>query len=328
VDGLELLSELGHVEPADEAVIDSALQQLAETVGRGRPHIPINSRVIRRRRLIAAAAASALAAAGIVAVAISLERTGSPAPSGVARSAGAGPDRPTNAAAHGGLSRTAPRESTVTAILTAFSASSDDILMVTKTMSGDYGSLGPTVIWLSPVEAVPGATVRSRILTFSLAGTLQADRALTYLASAAAPATASGCSTIFSRPRVALPPALGVRGTLTAVSYQTHVWGTAAVAVQAATLPGTTELKACLKYGQWHIVPHGGLAGDKLIELADVQGYERLWVSSASYLPVRLISTGPGADTITFTFRFLPPTAANQAALTPPIPKGFAKRQL
>ena len=319
MDALELLRELGQVEPADQAVIDSALHKLAETVGQATPRSPIGSRVIERRGRIAAAAVSALAVAGIVAVAGGVARSHSPARVGVTRSAGARDGVP------GATHAAGP----VTAILTAVSASGNDILMVTKTMSGDYGTLGPTVIWLSPAEPAPGTTVRSRVLSFSLAGARQADQALTYPASAAAPASPGpGCGTIFSRPRVAFLPAAGVRGTLTAVSYQAHVWAKAPVAVQAATVPSTAGLQACLKDGQWHVVGRGVLAGANVIELASVRGYERLWVGAATYLPVRLISAGPGVDTITFAFRFLPPTAANQAALTPPIPKGFAKRSL
>ena len=112
------------------------------------------------------------------------------------------------------------------------------------------------------------------------------------------------------------------------MSYRGNFWGKTAVAVQAATVPSAAGLRACLKEGRWRVVGHRVLAGAKVIELATVQGDERLWVSAATYLPVRLISTGPYVDTITFAFRFLPPTAANQAALTPPIPKGFAKRSL
>jgi hypothetical protein len=57
-------------------------------------------------------------------------------------------------------------------------------------------------------------------------------------------------------------------------------------------------------------------------------GYLRLWVSAATFLPVRLISAGPDVETITYSFSFLAPTAANKALLTPPIPAGFSKRQL
>ena len=232
MDALELLRELGQVEPADQAVIDSALQKLAETLSPDTPQIPISSRMIQRRGLITAAAVSALAVAGAGAIAGGLAHSHSPAPVGVLRSAGAH---------DGGAPSATPGADPVAAILTAFNASSNDILMVTKTMSGDYGTLGPTVIWLSPAEPGPGTIVRSRILSFSLAGAPQADQALAYPASATALATAGpGCGTIFSRPRVAFLPSPGVRGTLTAVSYQAHVWARARVAVQGATVPSTS----------------------------------------------------------------------------------------
>jgi len=272
------------------------------------------------RRLVTAAAASALAAAGTVAVIGGLGHPQSPAPAGATGPAGAG---------HGGPPRPTSGAGTVAAILAAFSASGNDMLMVTKTMRGDYGTEGPVIIWLSPADPVPGTTVRSRILSFSLAGARLTDQAVTYRASAAAAATSgASCAVIFHRPKFALPPGPGVRGTLTFVSYRGNFWGKTAVAVQAATVPSAAGLRACLKEGRWRVVGHRVLAGAKVIELATVQGDERLWVSAATYLPVRLISTGPEVDTITFAFKFLPPTAANQAALTPPIPKGFAKRSL
>ena len=310
MDAWELLSELGRVEPADQAVIDSALRRLAKAAGRDSRPVRIGRPAIRRRWLISAAAVAALAAAGTAAVA------GGPGLGSVA-----GDER----------SRATPRASTVAAILTAFSASSNDILMVTKTMSGDYGTLGPTVIWISPAEPVPGAMVRSRILYSSLTGARQVDQALTYPAPATTPATTpatAGCGAIFLRPRAALLPAAGLPGTLTYVSYLGHFWAKAAVAVRAASAPSAAGLRACLKTGQWHVVGHGVLAGAKAIELATADNSERLWVSSATYLPVRLVSAGPDVDTITFAFRFLPPTAANRAELTPQIPAGFQKRSL
>jgi hypothetical protein len=57
-----------------------------------------------------------------------------------------------------------------------------------------------------------------------------------------------------------------------------------------------------------------------------------IWVDPSSYLPVRLtgrvqlISGGPekqDAGTLTIDFRWLPPTSANLAKLTAPIPPGF-----
>ena len=57
-----------------------------------------------------------------------------------------------------------------------------------------------------------------------------------------------------------------------------------------------------------------------------------IWVDPRSYLPVRLVSHGqtagnvaPIAITLTVDFRWLPPTRANLAKLTAPIPAGFQK---
>lgn len=57
-----------------------------------------------------------------------------------------------------------------------------------------------------------------------------------------------------------------------------------------------------------------------------------IWVDPRSYLPVRLVSHGqtagnvaPTAITLTVDFRWLPPTRANLAKLTVPIPAGFQK---
>ena len=57
-----------------------------------------------------------------------------------------------------------------------------------------------------------------------------------------------------------------------------------------------------------------------------------IWVDPRSYLPVRLVSHGqtegnvaPTALTLTVDFRWLPPTRANLAKLTAPIPPGFQK---
>jgi hypothetical protein len=184
-------------------------------------------------------------------------------------------------------------------------------------------------MWLSPAAPGPRATVRARIVSFSLDNARQTDEMVTYLAPAAPPATAgASCGVIFQRPKVGLRPTAGIPGTLTYVSYTGHYWAKIAVAVQAATAPSAAGLRACLKDGRWHVTGHGALGGARVVELASVDGYLRLWVSATTFLPVRLTSAGQGLDTITFAFKFLAPTAANQAALTPPIPAGFHKRSV
>lgn len=320
MDALELLGQLGDVEPADQAVLDAALQKLADATGRdtGRPGRP-KAWQLRRPRLIIGAAAALATAAAFTILAAGSGQSASVNRTGGSRSAGQTQPSAAPAAATG-------HSPAITAILTAFSADSGDILSVTKTMTGDDGTVGKTVIWVSPAVAAAGTTVRSRITNFTPAGARQADMAITYTAPAAPPARAgTACGAIFGRPRAEPPPATGLPGSLTFVNYLSRIWSTGRVAVQAATLPRTAGLRACLKDGQWRIAGYGVLGGAKVIELVTPDGYERLWASAATYLPVRLISAAPDADTITFDFRFLPPTTANQALLTPQIPAGFTR---
>jgi hypothetical protein len=318
MDALELLGRLGQVEPADQAVLDAALRRLDDAARQDlRPAGP-GPRAARRTRMLTAVAAGTVVLAA-VAVAVAAGRPGV-----ASRAGGSGVTRSRARPGVAPVPAPSPGTPTIAAVLTAFSASGSDILMVTKTMRGDFGPLGKTVIWISPAVAAPGAAVTSRILSFTLAGASLSDKELTYAAPRAAPAT-SDCGAVFGRPRVALTPASGVPGTMTFVNYPERLWGKASVAVQPATVPSAAGLRACLAAGQWHIAGHGSLGGARVIELASPPGYWRLWVSAATLLPVRLVSSGPDADTITFMFRFLAPTAANRATLAAPVPAGFRR---
>jgi hypothetical protein len=315
MDAIELLTELGQVEPADQAVLDAALRRFSTSAGgRRRPATH------RSRMLIAAAGAVAVAAAGAVALpsVIGINPPTTPSQSVPSQST---PDQSTPARS-GSVS--------VGAILTAFAASSNDILMVTKTMAGPEGTLGKTIIWIDPLGAGRGAVVQSRILRFTLAGAREVDEALRYTASR--PSSAP-CGEFFLRPKIAIQPAPGLRGTATFIYYSEHFWSRFAVAVQPATVPNTASLRACLRPGFWRDLGPRVLGETKTTEFAAttksavITGpeYEHLWVNTATYLPVRLV-TFNGAEKITFGFRFLPPTPANKALLRPHIPAGFVKR--
>jgi hypothetical protein len=325
MDAIELLGQLGQVEPAEQAVLDEALRKLALAARRdsGRD----NGRARPRRQLVTvtAAAAVALAAVGTAAVVTGLGAGPLPRPAGAHQQGHPGPAPVT---ASGPPRGSSPRVPTVAAILTAFSASGGDILRVTKIVRSSGESTLRTVIWVWPANGgATGGTVRSRILTFD-AGTRLNDVGLTYPATAPSPPQGQGCD-IFLRPRIAYPPAAGVPGSLTVVTYGTHSWGRAAVAVQAANLPSAARLRACLKAGQWQSAGPGDIAGTRVTELTADSGELRLWVSAATDLPVRLRSGGPdGQPAITFTFAFLAPTRASLAMLTPPVPPGFVKRPI
>lgn len=329
MDALELLGQLGRVEPADQKVIDVALDRLGEAISLDAGQARTSTAQGRRHpRLVIAASTTALVAAaaiGLIAV------LGHSEPGGLRPS---GQHQPGAAAA-----ASAPQPASVThgsptvaAILTAFSARADDILMVTKVVRGE-GTCCKTIMWISPVGPAQGATVRSRILTFSLGGSRLSDTALSYPAPRTAPATAGlGCAQVFGRPKVELPPAAGLPGTMTQVSYPDRIWIQGDVRIQPATVPTATMLSACLRAGQWREVGRSMLAGSRVIELASADGSQRLWVNAASFLPARLVATTPtpyGSITISFEFSFVPPTAANQAMLAAPvIPAGFSRQHV
>jgi hypothetical protein len=330
VDALELLSQLGQVEPADEAVLDAALGKLADCAGQNARQVGRGRGVMRwRYRMLIAAAAGAMTAAATVAAVTGLWHPvpvtgiGSNSPAGHGRS-GASP------AVSGGSSRgTSSGAPTVASVLTAFRASSDDLLMVTKVVRGE-GTCCRTIIWISPVEPAPGTTVRSRIVNVSLAGTKLEDMAVSYEApTAAAAATGASCEGIFVRPRVAIVPATGLPGRVTVVNYQSRLWASSNLRIEPATVPSAAWLRVCLSTEQWRDLGQRVLAGSKAIEFASADGDENLWVDAATFLPVRLssITTTPyGSTSITFSFKFLPPTPANEAVLAvPPAPAGFAK---
>jgi hypothetical protein len=327
VDVIELLRTTGVVEPVDQNVLDAALRTLAEAADKDANIGAARLRSGRRYpRLIAAGVAAALAIGATLAVMARVDhdaRTGAPlaGPGGKAQSATA----PGTSAAP---SHSAAGSPTIAAILTAVTSSGGDILEVTKTMSGDAGTLGKTIIWIPPADAAPGATVRSRIQQFTLAGASQADTAITYTAPSAAAAvpTGSGCGGIFGRPRAVAPPAPGLPGTMSTIDYLGQLWATGAVSVQAATVPSVAGLRTCLHEGQWVVAGPGVLGNTHVLELASASGYEHLWVSATTLLPVQLVSSSPETDTFTFTFAFLPPTVANRGMLTlPSVPAGFSR---
>jgi hypothetical protein len=320
MDALELL---GQVEPADQVVLDAALEKLNDAIHQDSGHVTANSLPARRRRRMTAAvaAAAAVTVAATLAVITSL---GTAQPS---RSHPGGQGR--SATAPAGFASPAHPQSAIAAVLTAFSASSSDILQVTKAVYGE-GPCCRASIWISPAAAAPGTTVRSRVVDSTLAGKPVEDMAITYIAPARIPAAgAYACEGLFSRPKIAFPPTSGVPGMATVVDYPARLFAEGHVQVRPATVPNTAALRACFKDGQWRVLGRTTRAGTKEIEFASADGSERLWVSAATFLPVQLTSTTPRPGgspiVVTFGFKFMPPTAANDALLTLTIPAGFSR---
>jgi hypothetical protein len=238
MDALELLVRLGEVEPADQAVLDGALDRFAGTVSRGGGHTArfwTHATIIRRPALIGAAAAVTLA------VVLSLVLVGnSGVTSRTASSSAARRDLSRQASAASGRAAPVPRQasSVIPAVLTAFSANAGDILQVSKVVTGE-GTCCRYRMWISPLEPAPGEHVRSRIQTFTVTGSRLADQQLTYAAPATSRASGTTCGEVFGRPHVVQPPEPGLAGTLTEVSYPGRVWTHATVRVSAATVPAS-----------------------------------------------------------------------------------------
>jgi len=80
---------------------------------------------------------------------------------------------------------------------------------------------------------------------------------------------------------------------------------------------------------RWQVLGQSVRGRSGLIEFATSDGSGRLWVSASTFLPSRLVETTPRPPyapvIVTFVFKFLPPTAANRAMLTVPIPAGFSE---
>jgi hypothetical protein len=326
MDALERLRQLGHVERVDDGVLDAALARLAVTIGAD--DSPRARRRATRRGSLRPGmlVAAALAAAAVIAAVAWIGHSATAIRPAAHRPVSQGRSAP---------AREVPGESfTLAGVLTAFNARSDDILKVTKIVRGQ-GTCCKTIIWISPAAPAAGTTVRTRIQNFTIGGSLLSDLTLDYTAPKAASAsTEEGCGDIFLRPKVVYPPAPGVPGRLTQVDYFGHMWVKGKVRVQAATVPSAAALRACLKGGQWREVGQRDVAGAKEIELVSSSGFERLWVSAATFLPVRLVPIspapyGPTGFSMSFAFTFLRPTVANRARLTPPsVPAGFSRLTL
>jgi hypothetical protein len=92
--------------------------------------------------------------------------------------------------------------------------------------------------------------------------------------------------------------------------------------------PRGAELAEQIAQGQWRIVGHTGLRGQQAIKLAETPsghfagGPVVLWVSTTTYLPLRMV-WGPATSYQIWNWYYLPPSKANLAHLQVPIPPGY-----
>lgn len=94
--------------------------------------------------------------------------------------------------------------------------------------------------------------------------------------------------------------------------------------------PRGADLARQIARGQWRIAGHTRLRGQRAIKLAQTrsgtfQGHPVfLWVSTSTYLPLRMISVA-GKFTEADNWYYLPPSKANLAHLRVPIPPGYPR---
>ena len=95
--------------------------------------------------------------------------------------------------------------------------------------------------------------------------------------------------------------------------------------------PGPASLAAWIRHafrcGQLRLAGHQRIDGTGTIRLTYHldRAREMLWVSSASWLPVRSVTRDSGVGTTTIDYRYLRPTRARLDLLRPVIPHGFPK---
>lgn len=314
------LATLERRAPSADAVLDA----VRDAAGRGRPSLahprqsPRSPRWLRRPRLVIAIATAATAAG----LAIALLLPGG-APSGTG---GSEPD----AASRAGLPSAA---SVGQAMLTAFSATNDDILYSTETSINRGVVVDIYRDWSWPAQPVPGQQERwreafSQRISRAKPLTLNEDDGFVYTAP---PANANN-----------------VYGQLTVVCYAgTGSCGYGNTDTPAGTWslhhgqfinPNTglddlspTTLAQDIAKGLWRVTRRTHVDGQQAIELTETPASYAyrplptlLWVNAHTYLPLRMIN-GAGSTVTQSDWHYLKATTANLALLQMPIPAGYSR---
>jgi hypothetical protein len=310
MDALELLGQLGHVERADEAVLDASLEQFAQAVGLAALYHPSDparrlppgreADLRSRRRLaprLAYGVAAALAAGVAVLVAVGVPGEG-----------------------HDGMAGPV--------VSTAY---------VVKRVHSALSAAGPVAIaQLTVTTRGPGGTTtgeewsygdQSRLVTNSAAGHPAYDQGFS---SGSVYTLVSYLMRAWARHRRPDAPVLGPRGCepgLAVVPLPRQ-----AGLGYASLLPATvvSDLRAAISCGTLALAGRQRVDGIDAIELTSRRGSpipdEIIWVSPRTYLPVRVVARSylggstfqQAADIV-----WLKPTVQNLAKLTVPVPAGF-----
>lgn len=221
---------------------------------------------------------------------------------------------PRPAAAHAG---TAMAPGAVrNAILTAFSGAGGDVFYdkITETYPGSASKWnGVSQSWAYPLQPQAGQKAYVRYLVVPGGPGEKTDSELTW-----------------TEPGAAKQP-IPAQTQVIEVQYGSRTWSdtTAPVAVQSES--GSVQaLRESIANGDLTIVRTTRIDGQTVLELttrpkdAAKGSTETWWVSPATYLPVRTLTTNSGV-TIEVDYGFLPPTPANLANVKVTIPAGFTQ---
>ena len=211
-------------------------------------------------------------------------------------------------------------------LLAAISTTAGDIVYtnsksVYTSPSGHTSTSEGGEVWSYPAQPSAGQQVRIRAISLNGAGHPTFDT-----------------ETISKLPDPGAKPGSQVAGKEVAVYYVGKTWaqsngeGCVGCAVSPAG-QWVTQMVALIKQQHDKEIGSGMVNGHRAIEFAFPgvivnDGSMDVWVDAFTYLPVRMTmastaSYGSSLDTI--DFQFLPPTPANLAKLTTPVPAGFRK---
>jgi hypothetical protein len=341
------LAELGRRAPSADDVL-SALREAGPRRQRGSPQPPGQPRPTRPGRVLTPRlgwpklAAGAAAAVTAAAVTLALTLGGSPSRTGGPDVFPALPNPPASAEAPPVMAWPGHHPSAATlakAMLTAFNAAADNLAYETLAYFKAGHLIQADRSWSWPAVPSPGQVQYNR-------DAFSATRRGASETTAPVKLTEdNGYTTVTPHPS---PYLQKEQARLITVCYagtgQTGCgWGrfntragtwskhTAVMPyIDFTPYPRGADLAQQIARGQWRIVGHTRLRGQRAIKLAQTrsgtfQGHPVfLWVSTSTYLPLRMISVA-GKVTEADNWYYLRPTKANLAHLRVPIPPGYPR---
>ena len=221
------------------------------------------------------------------------------------------------------------------AMLAAFNATADDLVFETSAGFTKGHLSGTTRLWNWPATPIPGKLEYAReSYRFLAVGRAQGTRTLR--------AEDLGYTTVVPRSSAALNAytrLIVVCYTGTGCGYGRHnvragTWWmhTGMLGyMDFAPSPGGADLARQIAADEWRIVGHARVRGQQAIKLAETRtGHYMprpvvLWVSTVTYLPLRMVWLSGSKTGEIDNWDYLPPTKANLAQLRVPIPPGYPR---